>query len=182
MDLKDVNMATSPIGNELESDLRTTPEKYTEDLHKEMQSLHERIENEMDIEEDAVKKDKEMLNELENMMNLYGRYESDLISFVSFLQDQDDGTDDMVMMSRFRDAIQEGKIELNNSPTELPQVIRSIEEDFKKVFEDLEQKDEELKEVLDQDYGMEEEIEIIEKMANKLETITAGYEEARNSS
>ncbi|MFB6241960.1 MAG: hypothetical protein ABEJ36_04110 [Candidatus Nanosalina sp.] len=175
-------MPTSPIGDELESDLRTTPEKYTEDLHKEMQSLHERIEEEMSIEEDAVKKDEEMIQQLENMMNMYARYENDLITFVTFLQDQPDDEDDMVMMSRFRDAMEEGKIELNNNPTELPQVIRSIEEDFKAVFDDLEEKDEELKEVIGQDYNMEEEIEIIEKMAKKLETITAGYEEARNNS
>lgn len=175
-------MPTSPIGNELESDLRTSPEQYTEDLHKEMQSLHDRIEEEMDIEQDAIQKDEEMLNELENMMNLYARYENDLITFVTFLQDQPDDTDDMVMMSRFRDAIQDDKIHLNNNPTELPQVIRSIEQDFKNIFDDLEAKDKELKEVLNQDYGMEQEIEIIEKMAKKLETITAGFEEARNNS
>lgn len=175
-------MPTSPIGNELESDLRTTPEKYTEDLHKEMKNLHGRIEKEMDIEADAIEKDEEMIDQLENMMSLYARYESDLISFVSFLQKEPDDADDMVMAMRFRDAIQDGEIEISNNPTELPQVIRSIEKDFKNVFDDLEEKDKELKEVLNQDYGMEEEIEIIEKMAKKLETMTSVFEEASNSS
>lgn len=173
-------MPTNPISNELETDLRTgNPEEYVEDLHSEMQSLHERIEDEMQIEKDAVEKDEEILNQLKNMMNMYSRYESDLLTFVTFLMDQPDDESNMVMMSRFRDALQndDPDIKLVNSPTELPQVIRSLEEDFKNVFESLNEKDEELKEVLGQDYNIEEELEIIEIMAEKLETITHAFEE-----
>jgi DNA-binding transcriptional regulator GbsR (MarR family) len=68
-------LSKTPIGNELKADLRDTPEKYTKDLHEEMQNLHEEIENQMTVEEDAVKKDEEMLQMLENMMNMFARYE-----------------------------------------------------------------------------------------------------------
>lgn len=174
-------MVTSPIGNELESDLRTSPEQYTEDLHKEMQSMHDRIEEEMNIEKEALEIDKEILSQLENMMNMYARYENDLITFVTFLQEQPDDASDMVMMGRFMDKIQGDKgPDLVNNPAELPQVIRSIEEDFKNIFEELDEKDEDLKEVLKQDYSMEDEIEVIEKMAEKLETITAAFESNTN--
>jgi hypothetical protein len=173
-------VSKNPIGDELEADLRTTPEKYTKDLHKEMQNLHEEIENQMTIEEDAVKKDEEMLQMLENMMNMFARYETDLTTYVTFIYDNPDA-DDAVQSMRFMQKVNEGDINLNNNPAELPQVLESMEQDFKEVFEDLREKDEQLKKVLDTDHDMEEQIQIIEKMTEKLEVLTEEYNEARNN-
>lgn len=170
-----------PIGGKLEADLRDNPESYAEDLHEEMQNLSSKIKREMQIEQDALEKDEEMLKQLERMLSVYARYEADLEQFIMFIEQQDNDVDDMTAAMRFYKKANSGEVELKNDPTELPQVIKSIEEDFKDVFEKLKQKDEELEEVLGTDYDLEDEIEIIEHMATKLEKLTSGFESARNN-
>jgi hypothetical protein len=174
-------MSGKRIGGELKKDLEgKSPEVYTRDLHKEMESFADRIEKEMNIEKDAIEKDEEMLEELRRMLKIYARYEDDLVTFIEFIENQPDEQDNFTIMSRFRDAVDEGKLGISNNPTELPQVIQSIEEDFQDIFEKLKQKDEELKDVIEHDYEMEEEIEIIEKMAENLKKLTESFDSRRN--
>lgn len=172
-------MSNNSIVDDLEADLRSSPENYTNDLHSEMEKLAERIETEMGIERDAIEKDEEMLEKVRRMLKLYGRYEHDLNTFVTFLKKAPDRWNQVTAGVKFSQMVEdpETDVDISNNPAEVTQAIQTIEEDFKEVESELKAKDSELKQVLEHDYEMEKEIELVEKMSEILEKISGSFAE-----